>query len=151
MKKILICLGLLLLLASPALAIDASRSGKQIRDEKKQQILERLNNQLNLINDRSTKAMIKHLERIQALLNKIKARVPAVDIATAQAKISEAKTAVEVQAAKEYLIEFSNEPGLRAGASTAKRQLHADLKALREEIRLARQAVVDVLKEAKTL
>lgn len=151
MKKALVLISLLFLLASPTLAVEATRSGKQVRNEKKQQILERLNTQLSLINDRATKAMLIHLERIQTLLNKIKARIPTVDIAPAQTKIDEAKTAVETQAAKEYVIEFSNESGLRIGASTAKTKLRADIKAVREKIRLARQAVVDVLKKAKEL
>lgn len=151
MKKALVLISLLFLLASPTLAVEATRSGKQIRNEKKQQILEHINQQLILINDRATKAMLKHLERIQALLNKIKVRVPAVDITVAQTKIDEAKIAVETQAAKEYVIEFSNESGLRVGASTAKTKLRADIKAVREKIRLARQAVVDVLKNAKEL
>lgn len=160
MKKTLIALILLLLLASPALAVDATRSEKkaefrervrEIRDEKKQQILEHINQQLTLINDRATKAMLKHLERLQSLLEKIKTRVPAVDITLAQAKIDEAKALVEAQAVKEYVIEFNDETGLRIGASTAKTKLRADLKAVREKVRLARQAVVDVLQEAKTL
>lgn len=151
MKIIIVALSLLLLLASPALAIDATRSGRQIRDEKKQQILERISQQLNLINDRATKAMLKHLERLQTLLDKIKNRVPDVDTTAAQTKIDEAKAAVEIQATKEYVIEFSDETGLHAGASTAKQQLRADLKAVREKVRLARQAVVDVLKAAKAL
>ena len=151
MKKLLISLSLLLLLTSPALALDATRSGRQIRDEKKQQILEHVNQQLNLINDRATKAMLNHLERLQALLNKIKVRVPTIDIVSAQAKIDETKAAVTAQADKEYVIEFTNESGLRVGASAAKTTLRADIKAVREKVRLARQAVVDVLKAAKTL
>jgi len=151
MKKLLISLSLLLLLTSPALALDATRSGRQIRDEKKQQILEHVNQQLNLINDRATKAMLNHLERLQALLNKIKVRVPTIDIVSAQAKIDETKAAVTAQADKEYVIEFTNESGLRVGASAAKTTLRADIKAVREKVRLARQAVIDVLKAAKSL
>ena len=160
MKKTLAIFCLALTLSTPVLAEEATRSGKkaefrekirEIRDEKKQQILEHISNQLNLVNDRATKAMLKHLERIQTLLNKIKVRVPTVDITIAQTKIDEAKTAVETQAAKEYVIEFNNESGLRVGASAAKTKLRADLKAVREKIGLARQAVTDVLKAAKAL
>lgn len=151
MKKTIVALSLFLLLASPALAVDATKSGKLVRNEKKQQILDHVSRQLNLINDRATKAMLNHLERIQSLLNKIKDREPATDTAAAQAKIDEAKTAVESQAAKEYLIEFNNEAGLRVGASAAKTKLRTDLKAVREKVRLAREAVVNVLKAAKVL
>jgi len=161
MKKVFIPLCLLVLLASPALAANATRPGKireeaririqSIRDEKKQQILEHISSQLTLINGRTTQAMLKHLEQIQALLNKIKVRMPAVDIAAAQTKINEAEAAVNAQAEKEYVIEFINESGLRVGASAAKTQFRADIKAVREKVRLARQAVVDVLKAAKAL
>ena len=154
MKKILIGLSLVLLFSTPAFAEEATRSGKksefreritQVRDEKKKQILEHISNQLALINDRATKAMLVHLERLQALTDKIKTRKPAVDITVAQTKIDEARIAVETQAVKEYIIEFTGEAGLRVGASAAKTQLRADLKAVREKVRLARQTIVDIL------
>lgn len=179
MRKILIYAGLLLLAVVPAWAEEnASPSTlkrnrqeiretkieqiqtrrqefkermNQIRDEKKKEILEHISRQLTLINDRVTKAMLRHLERLQALLDKIKDRVPEIDTGGAQAKIDEAKAAVGAQAAKEYIIEFNDEAGLRVGASAAKQQLRADLKAVREKIQLARQAVVNVLKTAKEL
>ena len=181
MKKLIVGFSLLLLLVAPVWAeetatpaaspfkrirqeireetreqIEARRqefqeSLAQIRDEKKKQILEHISNQLKLINDRTTKAMLNHVARLQALLDKIKSRTPAVDTTNAQAKIDEAKAAVEAQAAKAYVIEFNNESGLRVGASTAKTQMRADIKAVREKIRLARQAVVDTLKAAKSL
>jgi hypothetical protein len=121
-----------------------------VKDEKKKQILEHINDQLSLINQRATDAMLNQLARLQALLLKIKERAPSVDITAAQAKIDEAKTAVDTQAAKEYIIEFSDESGLKVGASDAKTQLRADLKAVKEKVRLAREAVVAVLKVAKT-
>ena len=69
----------------------------------------------------------------------------------AQAKIDEAEAAVNAKAGKEYVIEFTDESGLRVGASAAKQEFRADIKAVREKIRSARQAVVDVLKAAKNL
>jgi len=171
MRKILVALSLLLLAVIPARAEENASPSTlkrnrqeiqtrrqefkermtQIRDEKKKQILEHLSNQLTLINDRATKAMLNHLERLQALLNKIKARVPAVDIVPAQTAIANAQTAVDDLADNVYVIEFTDESGLRVGASTAKTQLRADIKAVREKVRLARQAVVDVLQAAKSL
>lgn len=158
MKKVVVILSLLLILVTPAFAEEATRSGRkaefreritQIRDEKKKQILEHISNQLQLINDRATKAMLIHLERLQALLDKIKTRKPETNITGAQTKIDEAKLAVEAQAAKEYIIEFKDETGLRVGASIAKTQFRADLKSVREKVRLARQAVVDLLQAVK--
>ncbi len=160
MKKILIALSLLLLLASPALAIDATRSGKReetreqvrtIRDENKKKITEQINQQLQHINDQAVKHFNNILERMRKLLEKIKTRVPAVDITPARAKIDEAQAAADDLADNVYVIEFTAESGLRIGASTAKTKLRADIKAVREKVRLARQAVVDVLKAAKAL
>jgi hypothetical protein len=121
-----------------------------VKDEKKKQILEHINDQINQLNERATTAMTNHLERIQALLNKIKERVPTVDTAAAQAKIDTAKAAVETQADKVYTIEFTNETAIRAGASDAKTKFRQDLKAVRDLVQAARQAVVDVLQVAKT-
>lgn len=158
MKKVIVALSLLMLLVTPTFAEEATRSGKraefrekitQIRDEKKKQILEHISNQLQLINDRATKAMLNHLERLQALVEKIKTRKPEANTTNTQTKINEAKSAVEAQAVKEYIIEFTGEAGLRVGASTQKTQLRADLKSVREKVRLARQAVVDLLQAAK--
>lgn len=124
---------------------------QNLKDEKKQQILEHISNRIKVLNDRITKTMLRMVERLEALLKKIKDRVPAVDTTAAQAKIDEAKTAIATQATKEYIIEFTDETGLRAGASAAKQQFRADIQAVREKIRTARQAVADVLKAAKTL
>lgn len=172
MKKIILAICLLLAFSSPSLAANiaspSSRRQEQlelrqtsreqfreklqlIKDERKQQIIEHINQQLILINDRATKAMINVLNRLQALLDKIKLRVPAADTTAAQDLINSAQTAVAEQAENEYVIEFTDESGLRVGASAAKTQLHTDLKSVREKIRLARQAVVDVLKAAKEL
>jgi len=160
MKKILIALILLLLLASPARAIDATRSGKRekarvrveaIRDENKQKIAEYINQQLERIQDQAVKHFNNILEQLTKLLEKIKTRVAAVDISAAKAAIANAQSAVDGLADNVYLIEFTDESGLRVGASSAKTKLRADIKAVREKVRLARQAVVDVLKAAKAL
>ncbi|MDP4031133.1 MAG: hypothetical protein U1C50_01695 [Patescibacteria group bacterium] len=171
MKKALIALSLYLLLASPALAIEATRSGRNIerleqmeqkreaarlrvrtiRDENKQKIAEHINQQLVHISDRAVKHFNNILERMRQLLEKIKTRAPAVDITAAQTAIDLAQAAVDDLANNIYVIEFTNESGLRVGASTAKTQLRTDIKAVREKVRLARQAVVNVLKAAKAL
>lgn len=120
-----------------------------IKDEKKKQILEHVSDQINQLNARATTLMLNHLARLEEILNKVKARKPEVDITAAQAKIDEAKTAATAQAKNEYIIEFTNENGLRIGASTAKTKFRADLKAVRAKVLAARQAVVDVLKAAE--
>lgn len=170
MKKILVSLSLLLLLAAPARALDATASVKPkrweqieqrreevrervqtIRNENKRKITEHINQQLERIQDQAVKHFNNVLERLTKLLEKIKARVPAVDTAAAQTAIATAQTAVNDLADNVYVIEFNDESGLRVGASSAKTQLRSDIKAVREKVRLARQAVVDVLQAAKEL
>ena len=45
------------------------------------------------------------------------------------------------------MIEFADEAGLKVGASTAKKQLKADLDTVRNLVKEARQAVVNVVEE----
>lgn len=174
MRKLIILFTLGLLAAAPILAEEATSPGrtrqetrqekiKTIRDEKKQKIAEKINNQLAQINQKATQAFERHLNTIQNLLNKIivwkdKAKTDGKDasaaetaITQAQTAITNAQTAVEEQKLKEYVIEFSEESGLRVGASQAKTSLRTDLEAVREKIKAARQAVVDGLKAVKQL
>lgn len=184
MKKLLLTVSLLLLIAVPVLAEEAAtvrtrtenrlelmqqkreefkQRVQEIQDANKQKIAERINTQLNHINQQATAAMARHLDRMENLLDRLRSRVikakergldtsateAAID--KAQAAIDSARAAVEAQAEKEYLIEFTDESGLRIGASNAKTGLRNDLKAVREKVRAARQAVVDALKAAKAM
>lgn len=160
MKQLLIGLGLIFILAVPTLAKEASPAARQeearvrvqaIRDENKQRIAEYINKQLEHIKTQATKHFNNILERMGKLLEKIKTRAPAVDITAAQAAIDTAQAAIDDLKDNVYLIEFTAESDLRVGASTAKTQLRADIKAVHEKIRLARQAVVDTLEAAKAL
>jgi hypothetical protein len=72
-------------------------------------------------------------------------------IQKAEEALSAAEAAVEEQAAKDYVMEFSDEAGLRLGASNAKTSLRADLRAVRQLVHTARQTVVTALKTAKTM
>lgn len=158
MKTLLVGLTLMLL-AAPALARDATPSARprqrehlqQIRDANKQRIAELINERLEHIKNQAVRHFNNVLERLKKLLEKIKTRVPAVDITAAQTAIDTAQAAVDDLADNVYVIEFTEESGLRVGASSARTQLRADIKAVREKIRLARQAVIDVLQAAKEL
>lgn len=170
MKKLGIILTLILLSTASALARNATPSAtpwrweqieqkreearerlQLIRDENKQKIAERINQQLEHIQDQAVKHFNNVIERLNKLLNKIKTRVPAADTSAAQAAITAAQTAVDDLADNVYTIEFTAESGLRIGASAAKTKLRSDIKAVHEKIILARQAVADALKAAKEL
>lgn len=149
MKKLLLSLALLLTLTTPLIAREATPSARL--NTNRQKIAEYINQQLERIQDQAVKHFNNILERMNKLLDKIKARVPAVDIVAAQTAISAAQTAVDNLADNIYVIEFTQESGLRVGASAAKTKLRADIKAVHEKVRLARQAVVETLKAAKDL
>ena len=136
---------------------------KALKNQNKAKIAEKINNQLVQINQKATQAFERHLNTIQNLLNKIivwkdKLKTSGKDVTAAETAISQAQTAidtakpaVEAQKQKTYAIEFTDESDLRIGASTAKTNLRTDLKAVREKVKAARQAVVDSLKTIKQL
>lgn len=174
MKKLIMLLSLFFLIITPVFGKEATGAGttrnaefrvkiQQIKDKNKQKIAERINQQLAQINQVTTQAFEQHLTTIQNLLNKIivwkdKAKTDGKDtsaaeiaITQAQTAITNAQTAVEAQKLKEYVIEFSEESGLRVGASQAKTNLRTDLGTVREKVKAARQAVVAGLKAVKQL
>ena len=147
MKKLIVLLGLLLATAAPVL-------GKQATASAKLQIVTRVNQQLSHINETTTAAFDRQLERMAALLNKISQwgnETTTAVISAAQTAINTAKQANDEQKLKTYVIEFTKESGLRIGASQAKSGLRTDLQTVREKVKTARQAVVDSLKAVKTL
>lgn len=179
MRRLIIILALFLISATPVLGQkEASETGKNrlliqqenqafkekvktIKDQRKQKIAERINQQLAHINDQATKAMTNVLDRMTQLLEKLSSRVAKLKeqgknttaaeaaIAKTQDSITATKAAVEEQAKKVYVIEFTEESGLKVGASQAKTSLRVDLKALREKVQTTRQMLVDALKAVK--
>lgn len=167
-KFILFFLSLLIIIATPISAQEkrnqireevrtniATGSAKraEIKDERKQKIAERINTQLAHINQQATNHLTQVLTRLRALLDKLSTRSEKAEvktaIETASGLIVKAEESVQAQASKDYTIVFTDETDLKAGASTAKKQLKADLEAVRAEVKTAHQAVVDVLQMLK--
>jgi len=110
------------------------------------------------LNEKLTNHFINVLDRLDAILLKIKVRaekaktngadISAVEVAieAAEEAIAEARTAAEEQALKTYTIEIEGEETLRANVGEVRQQLGDDLKGVREIIKEARAAVVDSLK-----
>ncbi|MFH0942877.1 MAG: hypothetical protein V1810_01760 [Candidatus Beckwithbacteria bacterium] len=134
-----------------------------IKDERKQKIAERINTQLAHLNKQITTHFTNVLTRLRALMDKLtvkidQAKTDGLDTSKAEelmtlasAAIVKAEEAVKIQVKNEYVIEFTDESGLKVGASTAKQQLKTDLEAVRELVKAARQSVVDVLQELEAL
>lgn len=201
MKKLLLALSLLLLLALPIYAQDdddiesdrpriekrqeirqevrenreeriETRQTKRaefkerwaaIRDKNKQIVLERIDAQMNKVNENLTNMWQRLIDRMQELAGKLQTRIDALtadgkDTAAAQAALNEAdaalttaENAVAAQAEKDYVIEFADENGLRVGATTAKTALRADLKAVHDLVKAARQQLHEALVAAKEI
>lgn len=132
------------------------------RDKKKAQVAERVNTNLNRINQNQVEQMQRHLNTMTSILDKLEARVnqstpdikdPALAkqaIADARAAISSASQALAAQTEKDYTITVTSESKIREDAKSMRDQLHTDLKALREQVRNAKKAVSNAIRVAKS-
>lgn len=144
----------------------ASREGQlkakleAFKDKKKAEIAQRVNTNLNHINLNRVRAMTANLNTMDNLLTKVKTKtaeksaggtdVTSINtaIASADAAIAAARTALETQAGKDYSITVSTETTVHSDAKTKRDQLLADLKAVHEKVKLARKALIDAIKAA---
>lgn len=132
------------------------------KDKRKARIAERVNTNLNKINQNYTERMKKHLETMSAILDKLEARVnsnspdikdPTVAkaaIAEARAKIAAATTAVDAQAQKDYTITVTTESKIRADAQKMRDLLKTDIQDLRKQLIDAKQSVANAIRIAKS-
>lgn len=135
---------------------------EKFRDKKKAEVTERVSSNLNRINQKMTGQMLKHLERMSSILSKLETRVnsgsPDVkDVSSAKEAIAEAKTAIEeakalvsAQAEKDYTVTVTTEGKVRTDVKKARDILHTDLKAAREAVIKAKQAVANAIRVAKS-
>lgn len=132
------------------------------KDRKKAEVVDRLNKNLNNINKKMTEQMLKYLDRITAILTKLETRVNSAKpdvkdvtaakeaIADAKAAIDSATEAVKIQAEKDYTITISSESKARTDVQKVREQLHTDLKAVRQAVVDAKQAVANAIRVAKS-
>jgi len=129
----------------------------QLSDERKSRLAENINNALSRLNERWTDHFGDVLDKLTEILDKIEARVQTLKangtdtaladsaITTARTAITTAVSAVTEQAGKDYTIEINEEATLREDITTTKNQLKADLRAVHELIKTAREAVRAVI------
>lgn len=113
----------------------------EIKDEKKQKIIEKLDTRFNEVNAKRTAQMTKHLDKMSEILGKVTG-----DTSSARAAIQTARDAVTVQAAKTYVITISTEANLKTDVGKVRSQLEADLRAVNELVIAARKAVQVLIK-----
>lgn len=133
------------------------------RDKRKAEVAQRVNDNLNQINKNQTSQMLKHLDKMSAVLNKLERRVntnsPDVkDPAAVKAAISEAKTALDTasatlkaQAGKDYTLQITSESRVKADAQKLRESLHEDLKAARQLVVDTKQVVANAIRISKGL
>lgn len=131
------------------------------KDKRKAQVAERVNTNLNKINQNQTSEMLKHLERMSSLLDKLEGRVnkgssDIKDSQAAKAAIGSARTtistttaAVTAQAGKDYTINVTSESKIKADVQGVRNQLKTDLQAVRKQVIDAKQSVSNAVRIAR--
>lgn len=129
----------------------------QIRDTRKRQTVEQINEKLAKINATKVERFDAYLTRLSEILAKAttrtdKAQAKGYDVTAvrsaitdAQVAIDAAQAAVDVQATKVYEVEVTDEQTLGQAARAAITQLKSDLSAVRETVKTAKEAVQAVL------
>lgn len=132
------------------------------KDQQKAIIAERLNTNLNAINQNQTKQMQKHLNTMNSILDKLSARVnrgtedikdpeaARTAITSARTSIATASAAVSAQAQKDYTIVVTSEARIKIDAKRQRDQLHADMLALRKIVIDAKQQVANAIRLARS-
>lgn len=128
---------------------------EKVKDEKKKAAVERLDNRFTEINTKQTNHLLNTLTRLEELLAKVSSRADkvvarGVDVSAvrtaiekAKAEIAAARTVLEAQLKKTYLIQVTDEARLKSAVAVAREALNKDLKAAREAVQKAHKAVVE--------
>lgn len=129
---------------------------KTLQDTRKKNLVERLDQKFVKLNKLRTDRFMAHLNKLETIMERILDRINAAkaegkDVAAAESlyqsaldTIETAKTAVETQAAKEYVVTITTEASLRGAVSTTMQQFQADLKAVWQLVHDAKEAVREV-------
>ncbi|RJR29608.1 hypothetical protein C4564_01945 [Candidatus Microgenomates bacterium] len=135
----------------------------QIKDERKQQIVESAMERIQSMNDRWVAHWENVLERLAGILDKVEIRadessLSATDKLSIEALISSARDAiaaasmsVNTQASKVYNIEITDESTLGSNMKAVMAQLRDDTRNVIEDINVARKAVAEVLSALKSM
>lgn len=142
---------------------DFKEKVSEIKDKRKQSLVTRIDSKLASVNKNMTDQLVKSIDRMSAVLEKIEARAAGireegVDTSTfdltiekANNAVANAQTSVSSQAGKEYVAEIEDEDSLKSTVGDAFSSLRADLKATHEVVKTAKEAVIAAAKELKVL
>lgn len=122
---------------------------KAFKDQKKATAAARISENLNRINDKQTGEMLKHLDKMTSILNRLEQRVNTANTAEAKAKIASSEAAVKAQSENDYSLVLTSESKARVEAQTLRQKLHSDLKAVRQTVIDAKQSVAAAIRAAR--
>lgn len=132
----------------------------KFKDKVKATRVEKINTNLNAVNDRRTNQMQTVLQKIANVLERIKAKTEEAagagkDVSVINTAISnlekewaEADAAVKAQAEKDYSIVVNTESTVKTDASSARDSLKTDLQSVHTQVVEARQALANALSTA---
>lgn len=125
----------------------------KIKDERKKQVVEKVDARLDEINKNRLDHFSAVLEKLEKILANIgnragKAEANGKDVSAVKTAITDAtnaiaaaRLAIQTQAGKTYKIEINTEDKLRVDVGNARQALHADLVAVQDKVKAAREAV----------
>ncbi len=130
-----------------------------IKDQRKMNVLTNLDARIQDINKKRTTEMSTRIERLTKILATITEKTAALksqgkDTATLEADIddatkalADAKSAVDAQAVKDYVVDVTTEAALRTAAATTVKTFTADIKAVHKLVVEAQLAIKKTYKE----
>jgi hypothetical protein len=133
---------------------DFKQKLSQIKDQRKQAIMTKLDNRINTINKNRTDKMTERIERLDSILGKISTDEATLklqgtnttllhnDVTAAQTAIDAARQVVSDQAAKDYIMDVTTDDALKNAASTTIQEYITDMKAVYTKVVAAQSAVV---------
>lgn len=119
------------------------------KDQRKAERVQRISDNLNKINTNRTEQMSKNLEIMTDILNKLGSS--GGQTSSASAAITNAKTAVTVQAQKDYTIQVTTEAKAKIDAKATYDQLATDLQTTRKLVIAAKQSLMEAIQAARPL
>lgn len=132
---------------------------EKIKDRKKADSVQKINDQLQKLNERWTDHFTDVLGHLSDVLMKISTRTDKLSASginvvsvvnamnTASSTIASARTAVATQAAKVYTITITTDKNLKTDVGKSRQALHSDLVKLRDVVFGARNAVHNAVQE----
>jgi len=128
----------------------------QIKDQKKKELVQRIDNRITTVNTNRTTEMSRNLQLMSNLLAKLEVRVLLLssDTSQAQAAIADAKEvivkareAVGIQTARTYTATITDDANLKTAVTATAKQFEVDIKATHQLVVSARQAIMGVIRE----